>query len=93
MSNTKLNKEEKKIFAGYEAGRLKRVKGAEKEKIRYQQYAKQTFSKSRNINIRLPERDLQRIKALAAEKGLPYQTLISSLLHQYSSKKAKEPVS
>jgi len=90
--NTKLNKEEEKILADYEAGRLKRVKGVEKEKIRYRQYAKQTFSKSRVINIRLSERDLQRIKALATERGLPYQTFISSLLHQYSSKKMKEPI-
>ncbi len=90
MSNIKMDKEEKEVFEAFESGRLKRVRGVEKEKEQYQQYARQTFSKPRNINIRLSERDLQRIKALAAEKGLPYQTFISSLLHQLSSRRVRE---
>ncbi|MDP3900814.1 MAG: antitoxin [bacterium] len=90
MSNIKMNKEEKEILEAFELDKLKRVKGVEKEKIRYQQYARQTLRKSRNINIRLSERDLQKIRALAAEKGLPYQTFISSLLHQASGRKVKE---
>lgn len=85
MPNPKMDKEEKKVLEAFDSGGLKRVKGLEKEKGRYQQYAKQTLSKPRSINIRLPERDLQKIRALAAEKGLPYQTLISSILHQYST--------
>lgn len=93
MNYTKLNKDEKNILTDYEAGKLKRVKGLEKEKIRYRQSAIYTLRKSKNINIRLQERDLRRIKALAAEKGLPYQTFISSLLHQYSSRRIKEPAS
>lgn len=93
MNYTKLNKNEKNILADYETGKLKRVKGLEKEKIRYRQSAIYTLRKSKNINIRIQERDLQRIKALAAEKGLPYQTFISSLLHQYSSRRIKEPAS
>lgn len=85
-----MNKEEKKITEAFESGKLRRVKGIEKEKVSYQQYAKQTFSKPRSINIRLSQRDLQKIKALAAEKGLPYQTFISSLLHQLSDRRTKE---
>ena len=92
MSNMKLGKEEKEILEAFEAGKLKRIKGLEKEKGRYQQYARQTFSKPRSINIRLSERDLQKIRALAAEKGLPYQTFISSLLHQFSGKRTGEIV-
>tara|TARA_B100001971_G_C18224950_1_gene559733 strand:- start:225 stop:506 length:282 start_codon:yes stop_codon:yes gene_type:complete len=90
MSNIKINKEEEEILKAFESGKLKRVKGVEKAKGRYQQYARQTFSKPRNINIRLSERDLQKIKALAAERGLPYQTFISSILHQLSGKSTKE---
>ncbi|MFH1584928.1 MAG: antitoxin [Patescibacteria group bacterium] len=85
-----MDKGEREIFEAFEAGKLKRVKGAEKAKRVYQQYARYTLSKPRNINIRLSERDLQKIKALAAEKGLPYQTFISSLLHQHSSRKMRE---
>lgn len=90
MVNIKLNKEETKILKDFESGKLKRLKGAEREKGRYQQYAKYTLSKPRSINIRLSARDVQKIKALAAEKGLPYQTFISSLLHQHSNRKIKE---
>lgn len=85
MEQDLLNKEEQKIIKDFEAGKLKSVPDLEKEKNRFQHYAKHTLKKSKNINIRLPERDLQHLKAIAAEKGLPYQTLISSLLHQYST--------
>jgi predicted DNA binding CopG/RHH family protein len=51
--------------------------------------AQTTLGKTKNINIRLSEKDLQKIKVLAAQKGLPYQTLISSLLHQFSSKRGE----
>ncbi|HEX9721656.1 MAG TPA: hypothetical protein VGA53_00125 [Candidatus Paceibacterota bacterium] len=85
MKNIKLDKEEKEILEAFEAGEFKSVKNVEQEKKRFQQYARNTLSKPRNINIRVSDRDLQRIKALAAEKGLPYQTFISSLLHQVTN--------
>ncbi len=81
----KLNKEEKEILEDFEKGEMKSVKEAEKES--YVKQAQNTLKKSKNINIRISERDLQKIKAIAARKGLPYQTFISSLLHQYSAKK------
>ncbi|OHA65872.1 MAG: hypothetical protein A3E07_02225 [Candidatus Wildermuthbacteria bacterium RIFCSPHIGHO2_12_FULL_45_9] len=87
MKNLKLDTTEKNILNEFEAGNLKQVKGGEKEKVRYQEYAKCTLSKPRNINIRVSRQDLQRIKAMAAERGLPYQTFISSLLHQFSARK------
>jgi len=92
MKKNKLNKEEKELLKEFESEKFKRVRGVEKEKERYRKYAKQTLSKSKSINIRISERDLQKLKSLAAEKGLPYQTLISSLLHQYTSRKTKESV-
>lgn len=91
MKYFELDKNEEKLLKDFEAGKLKTVKNAKKEIARYKRYAQNTLSKTRNINIRLSDKDLQKIKALAAQKGLPYQTLISSLLHQYSdSKREKE---
>lgn len=84
MKYFELDKKEEKLLKDFESGKLKRVRNAKKEASRYRQYAKQSLSKARNINIRISARDLQKIKALAAKKGLPYQTLISSLLHQQS---------
>ena len=86
MKYYELDKEEEEILKAYEKGEFKSVKNLEKEKKRYQQIAQATLNKTRNINIRLSERDLQKIKALAMEKGLPYQTFVSSLLHQYSTR-------
>jgi len=86
MKYFELDKNEDKILKEFEDGEFKKVKNARREATRYQQYAKHTLSKPRNINIRLSDGDLQKIKALAAEKGLPYQTFISSLLHQYSNR-------
>lgn len=88
MKKNSLQSVEKEILQDFESGKLKPVENIQKEKERHQAYAAYTLRKSKSINIRLPERDLQRLKSIAAEKGLPYQTLISSLLHQYSSKKA-----
>ncbi len=90
MRNIKLNKEEKTILKDFETGKLKSIRDAEEKVKSYSEYADYTLRKSRNINIRLSERDLHKIKAIAAEKGVPYQTLISSLVHQYSKQRSKE---
>ncbi len=83
---TKLTKEEKNILSKYESGKLKRISGAKKEAARYKSLATYTLSKPRTINIRLSQKTFRKIKAVAAEKGLPYQSLISSMIHQYSGK-------
>ena len=86
MKNIKLTKDEKNVLAKFESGRLKRIKGVKKEANKYKGYATYTLSKPRTINIRLSQKAFRKIKAVAAEKGLPYQTFISSLIHQYSAK-------
>jgi len=53
-------------------------------------YAKATFRKDRRLNIRLSSKDLEAIQKRALVEGLPYQTLISSLLHKYASGRLKE---
>ena len=53
-------------------------------------YAKATFRKDRRLNIRLSSKDLEAIQKRALAEGLPYQALISSLLHKYASGRIKE---
>jgi len=57
-----------------------------KEEIKsHQEIAKNTLRKDKRINIRLSVNDLEALKTHAVELGLPYQTLVSSILHQYAS--------
>jgi predicted DNA binding CopG/RHH family protein len=58
-----------------------------KDKKRYEQSARTSLTKQRRINIRMTERDLKRIQAKAIEEGVPYQTLISMLIHKYNEGK------
>ena len=84
MKNYKLDKEELQILKDVEAGKYKSVDNLKEEIKRAREAAKNTIQKTKNINIRLPERDIQKLKAKAAENNLPYQTLISMLLRQYT---------
>ena len=84
MKYFELTKEEQKILQEVEKGDFQSVNNLKQAKKDAVAATRITLGKTKNINIRLSEKDLQKIKALAAEKGLPYQTLISSLLHQYS---------
>jgi predicted DNA binding CopG/RHH family protein len=84
MKYYELDDYEKEVLGAYEKGELKSVPNKKQELLRYQSYAKATLDKTKNINIRISERDLFKVKALAVKKGLPYQTLISSIVHQYS---------
>lgn len=81
-----LDREEEKILDAFEKGKLKRVKNFEQEKKRFQAITRNTLNKNRNINIRLSERDLHKIKVKAAEDGIPYQTLVGSVLHRFANK-------
>lgn len=87
MQYYELDAYEKEIFKDYEKGKFKSVPNLKQEKLRYQAYAKAALDKTKNVNIRLSESDLLKIKALAAQKGLPYQTLVASVIHQYSTGK------
>lgn len=81
-----LDPEEEEILKAYEEGKLVRVKNFAKQKKLLEQAAKNTLSKTKNINIRLSERVVARLKAKAAKEGLPYQTLASSILHRFANK-------
>lgn len=80
---SKLKSEEKEILEAFESGRLKRVKDADKEIEEHRVVAEATFKRDARINIRLSSRDLRALQARALKEGIPYQTLVSSVLHKY----------
>ena len=87
MKYFELEKEEKEILKEFDEGNFVALNKNESEK--YKEYAKATLSKTKNINLRLTEKDLQKVKIQAAMKGMPYQTLMSSLIHQYVNNRIK----
>jgi len=82
MKYFELDKEEKELLEEFERGEWVPVKNQAKAKKEAMEAAKNTLNKNRNINIRLSERDLQKLKAKAAREGIPYQTLAASVIHR-----------
>ena len=80
----KIKGEDKEILEAYERGTFKSIPNVKKEIARYREYAKSALRKNKRINIRLSEIDIVHIQRKAVENGLPYQTLISSVLHKYA---------
>lgn len=81
----KMSKEEKSILESVEKDEWKSVRGVKGKIKKYQEYAKATFRKDMRVNIRISEKDLVGIQKKAVKEGLPYQTLISSVLHKFVS--------
>ena len=80
---SKYTEEEMEILSAIGSGEFKSVENVEMEKRRYSEYAAGTIRKDKRVNIRISEKDLRKIQRKALEEGIPYQTLISSLLHKY----------
>jgi predicted DNA binding CopG/RHH family protein len=78
-----LDRYEKQVLSAFEAGKLKSTVTSEASLRRYREYARATLGKNRRVNIRLSTPDLSEIRARAAEEGIPYQTLIASVLHKF----------
>lgn len=85
---TVLDEYESEIMEAFESGKLKPAKSQDD----FQQIARNTLKKNRKINIRISENDLAALQRRAAREGLPYQTLIGSVLHKYASGFLKEAV-
>ena len=83
----KLDNEEKEVLNEYENDEYVGISDMEKEMEKHSEYAKATFTKNKRINIRISQRDLEHIQRIALEEGIPYQTLIASLVHKYTSGK------
>jgi predicted DNA binding CopG/RHH family protein len=71
------------ILESYEKGQLKSDSPSKADLKKYRDAAEATFIKNRRVNVRLSSPDLMDIQARAAEEGIPYQTLIASVLHKY----------
>lgn len=87
---TKMNRYEKKILSAYERGDLRSLVTSEASLRRYREYARATLTKNRRVNIRLSTLDLADIQARAAEEGIPYQTLMASILHKFATGRLHE---
>jgi predicted DNA binding CopG/RHH family protein len=73
---------ETELLAAYDKGALKSV-ATKSELSKFKAAARATAIKDRRVNIRLSSGDLQDIQVKALAEGLPYQTLIASVLHKY----------
>ena len=82
QNKSKLNKEEKEILESYENDEWVSAVNAD-EISKYQAAAKATFKKDKRVNIRISGMDLELIQERALMEGIPYQTLMSSILHKY----------
>ena len=83
MKTTLTKKEEKELIASVERGEWKSVKNKDKEMLRLREAARETLRKDARINIRLTKRDFFNLKSKAVREGIPYQTLVSSVIHKY----------
>lgn len=84
MKKQKLDAEEAALEAAFEAGEFVSDFSAERAK-EIQAIAKESAKKNKRINIRISDRDLKALQRRALREGLPYQTLVSSILHKYAS--------
>ena len=95
MKNYELyTKDELAFFASIENGNYTPISKEElyKEKALTKQIAQNTIkrlTRKKSLNLRVFENDIKNIKALALEKGLPYQTLIASVIHQVATRQIK----
>ena len=80
-----LDHEEKELSLSIERGEWRSVDTLQQEIENTKNYAKATFKKDHRMNIRIAKKDLAALKVRALEEGIPYQTLVSSILHKYLS--------
>jgi predicted DNA binding CopG/RHH family protein len=85
MAKIKLDKEEKELLDSYERGEWKSVKNLEEEIDKHRGCARQTLKKDNRVNIRISSMVLDELQTRAIEDGMPYQTLISSILHRFET--------
>ena len=86
----KIDAYELEILTAFEQGQLKSV-ATKAELAKFKAAARATAIKDRRVNIRLSSGDLNDIQVKALEEGVPYQTLIASVLHKYVTGRLAEP--
>ena len=88
--NDKMSAEERDILDRFERGDLRSAPAVEREVEVARQAARNTFNKTKRVNLRVTERDFSLAHARAREEGIPYQTLLSSVIHKYLSGRLTE---
>ena len=88
--NDTMNEEERDILARFDRGELRSAPGAEQEIEAARQAARNTFNKTKRVNLRVTERDFNLAHSRAREEGIPCQTLLSSVIHKYLSGRLTE---
>ena len=88
--NDKLSAEERDVLDRFERNELRSAPDAEREAELARQAARSTFNKIKRVNLRVTERDFNLAHARAREEGIPYQTLLSSVIHKYLSGRLTE---
>jgi predicted DNA binding CopG/RHH family protein len=83
-------KDEKELMKSIDNNEWKSVANLEEMKNQIKAAAQNTLLKDQRMNIRIAKRDLEGLKTRALEEGLPYQTLVSSILHKYVTGKLRE---
>ena len=86
----KLDRYEQGMLSAYNKGALVSARPTKAHLDSFRESAQATFTKNRRVNIRLSTADLMDIQARAHEEGVPYQTLIASVLHKYVSGRLRE---
>jgi len=86
----KLNPDERDVLDQFERGEWRSVSNLDDEIQAARQAARQPFNKTKRVNLRVTERDFNLAHARAREEGIPYQTLLSSVIHKYLSGRLTE---
>lgn len=86
------DKKEKEMLDSFEKGEWVSSKDSAALKKMFKSAAKNTLTKDQRMNIRMTKQDIQSLKVKALEEGMPYQTLVSSVLHKYVSGKLVEKI-
>lgn len=85
IRNIQLDDEEKEVLHAFESGKYKIANNAKEQIVKAKAAAKNSLRKDKHVNLRLSSIDLEHIKQRAAHEGLPYQTLMASILHKYAA--------
>lgn len=84
MNNNKLDQEEQEMLEAYDAGEFTSALSPERKQL-LEESAKQVLKRDKKISIRISSRDLTAIQVKALQEGIPYQTLVASIIHKYVS--------
>ena len=85
-----IDNEDKEFIDSMENGEWKPAKNQKALLLELKETAINTMAKDQRMNIRIGKRDLEGIKAKALEEGMPYQTLVASIIHKYVNGKLKD---